>query len=309
MSHETMQAARVYEYGGPEVIMIEQTPRPEPKANEVLVRLKAAGVNPVDWKFRAGFMKQFMPLSFPWIPGLEGAGIVEAVGYGVTTFKPGQAVFGLIQNAYAEYAVANVAELFAKPEHLSFEEAASVPVGALTAWQATLVEPNLQPGQHVLIHGGSGGVGLYAVQFARWKGAHITATTSVANAGFVRSLGAETVIDYHTTKFEDVVRDVDAVIDTVGGDLLERSLQVTRPGGILITVAGRPDPEMGQARGIRVTSSYRADASFLMQITELLESKKVKPVVGAVFPLAQARQAQELSQTGHGRGRIILLTA
>jgi NADPH:quinone reductase-like Zn-dependent oxidoreductase len=202
-----------------------------------------------------------------------------------------------------------VAELFAKPEHLSFEEAASVPVGALTAWQATLVEPNLQPGQHVLIHGGSGGVGLYAVQFARWKGAHVTATTSVANAGFMRSLGAETVIDYHTTKFEDVVRDVDAVIDTVGGDLLERSLQVTRPGGILVTVAGRPDPEMGQARGIRVTSSYRADASFLMQITELLESKKVKPVVGAVFPLAQARQAQELSQTGHGRGRIILLTA
>jgi NADPH:quinone reductase-like Zn-dependent oxidoreductase len=304
-----MLAARIHGYGGPEVVVVEQAPRPEPKAGEALVRLKASGVNPADWKFRGGFMKQFMPLTFPWILGLEGAGIVEAIGPGVTTLKPGQAVFGPMNNSYAEYAVANAAELFAKPEHLSFEEAASVPVGALTAWQAVIVEAELQPGQHVLIHGGAGGVGLYAVQFAHWKGAHVTATASAANAEFVRALGAETVIDYHTTKFEDVVHDVDAVIDTVGGDLLERSLPVTKSGGILVTVAGWPDPEMGQARSIRVTSAHRANPSVLGQITELLESKQVKPVVGTVFPLTQARQAQELSQTGHGRGRIILLTA
>jgi NADPH:quinone reductase-like Zn-dependent oxidoreductase len=184
-----------------------------------------------------------------------------------------------------------------------------VPVGALTAWQAVIVEAELQPGQRVLIHGGAGGVGLYAVQLAHWKGAHVTATASAANVELVRALGAETVIDYHTTKFKDVVHDVDAVIDTVGGDLLERSLAGTKSGGILVTVAGRPDPEMGQARNLRVTSSHRADASVLWQISELLESKQVKPVVGTVFPLAQVRQAHELSQTGHGRGRIILLTA
>jgi NADPH:quinone reductase-like Zn-dependent oxidoreductase len=309
MSNETMLAARIHNYGGPEVIVVEQTPKPVPQAGEVLVRLKAAGVNPADWKFRSGFMKQFMPLTFPWTMGLEGAGIVEAVGQGVTAFKPGQAVFGTISHSYAQYALAAPAELLDKPEPLSFEEAAGVPVGALTAWQATLIEANVQPRQHVLVHGGAGGVGLFAVQFARWKGAHVTATASAANADFVRSLGAEEVIDYHTTKFEDAVHAVDAVIDTVGGDLLERSLQVTRQGGMMVTVAGRPDPEMGQARNIRVTSARRADPSALAEITELIVAQQVKPFVGVVFPLSQARQAQELSQTGHGRGRIILLTA
>ncbi len=307
MSNATMQAIRVHDYGGPEVLVLERVPRPEPMAGQVLVRLKAAGVNPADWKMRAGYYKPFMPLPLPWIPGLEAAGIVEAVGAGVTTLQSGQAVYGPIGNSYAEYAVAEAADLFTKPAHLSFEQVASVPVGALTAWQAVIEEAEVQPGQRVLVHGGAGGVGLFAVQFARWKGAHVTATTSAANADFVRSLGVETVIDYHATKFEDVVQDVDAVIDTVGGDIIERSLQVIRPGGILVTVAGRVDPEMGQARGVRATSSRRADTAKLRQITELLESKQLTPEVGKVFPLAQARQAHELSQTGHGRGRIVLL--
>ncbi len=307
MSNATMQAIRVHDYGGPEALVLERVPRPEPKAGQVLVRLKAAGVNPADWKMREGYYKQFMPLPLPWIPGLEAAGIVEAVGAGVTTLQSGQAVYGPIGNSYAEYAVAEAADLFTKPAHLSFEQVASVPVGALTAWQAVIEEAEVQPGQRVLVHGGAGGVGLFAVQFARWKGAHVTATTSAANADFVRSLGVETVIDYHATKFEDVVQDVDAVIDTVGGDIIERSLQVIRPGGILVTVAGRVDPEMGQARGVRATSSRRADTAKLRQITELLESKQLTPEVGKVFPLAQARQAHELSQTGHGRGRIVLL--
>ncbi len=309
MSNATMQAIRVHDYGGTEALVLERVPRPEPKAGQVLVRLKAAGVNPADWKMRAGYYKQFMPLPLPWIPGLEAAGIVEALGAGVTTLQPGQAVYGPIGNSYAEYAVAEAPDLFAKPAHLSFEQAASVPVGGLTAWQAVIEEAEVQPGQRVLVHGGAGGVGLFAVQFTRWKGAHVTATASAANADFVRSLGVETVIDYHATKFEDVVQDLDAVIDTVGGDIIERSLQVIRPGGILVTVAGRVDPEMGQARGVRATSSRRADTAKLQQITELLESKQVTPEVGKVYPFAQARQAHELSQTGHGRGRIVLLMA
>lgn len=309
MSNETMQAALIHDYGDAEQIKIERVSRPEPKAGEVLVRLKAAGVNPADWKMRGGAYKQFMPLSFPWIPGLEGAGIVEAVAPDVKTLKKGDAVYGPMGNSYAQYAVVSAADLVAKPAHLSFEQAASVPLGALTAWQAVIEEAEVQSGQHVLIHGGAGGVGLYAVQFAHWKGAHITVTASSANLDFVKSLGADRGIDYRTTKFEEVVKDVDAVIDTVGGDLVERSMHLIRPGGIFVTVAGRVDPEMGQAKGVRATSSRRADSSKLQQISDLLESKKIKPVVGKVFPLAQARQAQELSQTGHGRGRIVLSIA
>lgn len=306
MSSNTMQAARIHDYGGPEQIVVEQALCPEPKAGQVLIRIMAAGVNPADWKIRGGAFKQFMPLPFPWIPGLEGAGVVERVAPDVTGFKVGQAVYGTISNSYAQYAAVPAGELVLKPEHLSWEEAASVPVGALTAWQAVIEEAEVGAGQRVLIHGGAGGVGLYAVQLARWKGAHVTATASGANADFVRSLGAEKVIDYQKVKFEDVVRDVDAVIDTVGGDLIERSLPVIRSGGRFVTVAGRVDPEIGEARGIQVTSGRRADTAKLGQISQLLESKKLVPFVGKVFPLAQARQAHELSQTGHGRGRIVL---
>ncbi len=306
MSNETMQAARIHDYGGPEQIVFEPVPRPEPKAGEVLVRLKTAGVNPADWKMRAGYMKQFMPLAFPWIPGLEGAGTVEAVGPNVTTHKPGQAVLGPITKSYAEYAVAPATDLFAKPEFLTFEQAASVPVGALTAWGAVIDEAQVQPGQRVLVHGGAGGVGLYAVQIARWKGAQVTATTSTANADFVRSLGVEQVIDYHATRFEDIVKNMDVVIDTVGGDLAERSMRVIRPGGVYVTVAGRVALEMGHAHDVRATNARRADVARLQTIIELLQSNQIVPAVGKVFPLTQARQAQELSQTGHGRGRIVL---
>ena len=305
MSSQVMQAVRAHDYGSAEQLKLEQAPRPTPKDGEVLVRLIAAGVNPADWKYRSGMFKQFMPLHFPWIPGLEGAGVVAALGSSDIELNVGQPVFGPIMNSYAEYAVAPAKDLFRKPTNISFDQAATVPVGALTAWQAVIEDAGVKSGQRVLVHGGAGGVGLYAVQFARWKGAQVTATTSTANVDFVRSLGAH-VIDYKTTEFEQAVKDVDVVIDTVGGDLAERSMSVIKPGGIFITVAGRPDPEMGQSRGIRVTNSRRADTSKLEKVSELIESNQLKPEVGKVFSLAQARQAQEASQSGHGRGRIIL---
>lgn len=308
MSTINMQAVRFHAYGGPEVLVVEQTPRPQPQADQVLIRVVAAGVNPADNAFRAGYFKEFMPLPMPWIPGLEGAGIVEAVGENVTTFQPGQAVFGLVTGGYAEYAVAAASELQPKPAHLTFEEAASVPVGALTAWQA-VEQANVQAGQRVLVQGAAGGVGLYAVQLARLKGASVIGTASASNVEFVRSLGAETVIDYNATRFETAVRDLDVVIDTVGGEVVERSWQVLRPNGILITVAARLTPEAGQAHGVRAASSGRAAPETLKQVSELLEAKQLMPVVGARFTLAEARQAQELVQTKHGRGRIILLTA
>jgi NADPH:quinone reductase-like Zn-dependent oxidoreductase len=304
-----MQAVRFHDYGGPEMLVLEQVPRPQPQPDQVLIRLQATGVNPADWKMRAGFYKEFMPLPLPWTPGLDGAGIVEAVGADITRFRKGQAVYGIVTGGYAGYAIAPASDLQPKPAHLSFEQAASAPMGALTAWQAVIEEAKVQPGQRVLVHGAAGGVGIYAVQFARWKGAHVIGTASAANIEFVRSLGAETVIDYDATPFETALKDVDVVVDTVGGEVLERSWAVLRPGGALVTIAALLSPEAGQAHGVQAMTAARAATEKLGQISELIESKQIKPIVGAVFPLAKARQAQELSQTGHGRGRIVLLTA
>jgi NADPH:quinone reductase-like Zn-dependent oxidoreductase len=309
MSNGTMQAIRIHDYGGPEELVLEQAACPQPQAGQILIRLLAAGVNPADWKMRSGMYKAFMQFQFPWTPGLEGAGVVEDVGADVTGFRQGQAVFGRIAGSYAEYAVTSASDLQPKPADLTFEQAASVSVGALTAWQAVVEVAQVKAGQRVLVHGAAGGVGLYAVQFARWKGARVTGTASAGNLEFVRSLGAEEAIDYNAAPFETVVHDMDVVVDTVGGDLPERSLKVTRPGGTLVSVAARLTPEMGQALNIRTPELGRAPSEKLKSITELLESKQIRPAVGKVFQLSDARQAHELSQTGHGRGRIILKIA
>jgi NADPH:quinone reductase-like Zn-dependent oxidoreductase len=301
-----MQAIQAHDYGGSEVLVLEQASRPEPNTDQVLIRLKAAGVNPADWKYRGGLYKQFMPLQFPWTPGMEGSGIIEAVGADVRTFKKGDEVYGIVTGGYAEYALALASDVQLRPAGLTFEEAVSLPVGALTAWGAVVEAASVEAGQRVLVHGAAGGVGAYAVQLAKWSGAHVTGTASEDNLEFVRSLGAENVIDYNATRFETVLSDMDVVIDTVGGDVPERSFQVLHPGGIFVTVAARLTEEAGKAQNIRAVGARRASTDKLKQISELIETKQLTPVVGAVFPLSEARQAQELSQTGHGRGRIIL---
>jgi NADPH:quinone reductase-like Zn-dependent oxidoreductase len=308
MDNKTMHAIQIENYGGPEALKLVEVPIPQPGEGQVLIRVHAAGVNPADWKFRAGYMKQFMPLPMPWTPGLDGAGVVEALGPGVTRFRLGQAVYGPMAGAYAEYAVVPATDLQIKPDRLSFDEAASVPVGALTAWGAVIDTANVQNGQRVLVHGAAGGVGLYMAQFARWKGAEVFGTASTANLDFVRSIGAE-AIDYSAGPFEQKVRDVDVVLDTVGGDLPQRSLQVLRKGGTLVTVAGRLAEGFGKAEGIRATGSGRASVERLKDISQLIEEGKVRPAVYKVFSLAEARQAHELSQTSHGRGRIVLQIA
>ena len=306
MSNATIQAIQAHDYGGPEVLVLEQAPRPEPNADQVLIRLTAAGVNPADWKNRSGLYKQFMPLNFPWTPGMEGSGVVEAVGANVTSFKKGDEVYGIVNGGYAEYALALASDVQPKPANLTFEEAASLPVGVLTAWGAVIDTANVQTGQRVLVHGAAGGVGAYAVQLAKWKGAHATGTASADNVKFVRSLGADHVIDYNATRFETVLSDMDVVIDTVGGDLPERSWKVIRPGGIFVTVAARLAQDAGKAQNIRAVNAGRASTDKLKQVSGLIEAKQLNPVTGALFPLDEARQAQALSQAGHGRGRIIL---
>jgi NADPH:quinone reductase-like Zn-dependent oxidoreductase len=304
--NRTMQAIQAQDYGGPEILALNQVPRPKPAADQLLIRLKAAGVNPVDSKVQSGKFKQLMPLTFPWIPGLEGSGIVEAVGTNVTSFKRGDEVYGIVSGGYAEYTLALASDIDRKPAGLTMEQAAAIPLGALTAWGAVIEAANIQAGQRLLIHGAAGGVGSYAVQLAKWKGAHVTGTTSAENLEFVRSLGAEDVIDYKTTRFEKIIKDLDAVIDTVGGDLAERSFQVIRPGGIFVTVAAQPTKGVGDLETIRTARAGRVSADHLKQISALVEAQQIKPIVGKVFQLAAARQAQELSQTGHGRGRTIL---
>lgn len=304
-----MHAVRIHDYGGPDVLVYEKAPCPQPKAGEVLIRVNAAGVNPADCAMRTGAYKQFMPLQFPWTPGVEGAGTVEEVGADVSTFQIAQRVYGILSGTYAEYAIALAKDIQPIPAQLSFERAASIPMGALTAWGAVIDAANVEAGQHVLVHGAAGGVGLYAVQVARWKGAHVIGTASAGNLEFVRSLGAESVIDYNAAPFEEIVHDLDVVVDTVGGDIPERSWKVLRTDGIFVTVAARLAPEAGKAQGVRAVTGRRTAPEMLSKISELIVSKHITPVVDRVFPLKDARQAQELSQTRHGRGRILLQIA
>jgi NADPH:quinone reductase-like Zn-dependent oxidoreductase len=306
MSVKMMQAIRVHTFGGPEVLVLDQAPVPQPAAGQVLVRVMAAGVNPADWKMRAGLYQAWRPIPLPYTPGLEAAGTVEAVGPDVTDFKPGQAVFGPVSGGYAEYAIASAGDLQPKPANLTFEEAASVPIGALTAWGSLVEEAKVQPGQRVLVQGAAGGVGIFGVQLAHWKGAYVIGTASAGNADFVRSLGADQVVDYQAAPFENVIHDMDLVFDTVGGDVFERSLKVLRAGGVLVTIAAQAAPGMGQAQGVQVARGGRAPAGSLAQIAGLLAAGKVKTYVSAVLPLADAPKAHEMSQTGHTRGKIVL---
>jgi NADPH:quinone reductase-like Zn-dependent oxidoreductase len=309
----TMQAIRYHAYGGPEQLVFERVPRPELKPGTVLVRVKAAGVNPWDWKLRMGAYRQFMPIDFPYTPGIELAGVIEEIGPEVSGFGRGQAVYGSASGTNAEYAVAPASSLAPKPAALTFDQAAAVAVGATTAWRALFDAAGLQAGQRLLIQGAAGGVGSFAVQLARWRGAHVIGTASARNLDFVRSLGAEEVIDYQATPVERAVHDVDVVLDTVGGDVEERSLQVLRPGGVFVTVAGQPPEEKAQARGVRAAGVGQGDPArtgeLLRQIEDLIESGQIKVQVTNVFPLAQAGQAHALSQTGHGQGRIVLHVA
>jgi NADPH:quinone reductase-like Zn-dependent oxidoreductase len=254
----------------------------------------------------AGGYKQFMQLQFPWIPGVEGAGVVEAVGEGVSASRPGQEVYGILTGAYAEFAVALATDIQPKPSNLTFEQAAVAPMSALTAWNAVIDVANVQAGQRVLVHGAAGGVGSSAVQLAKWRGTRVIGTASAGNLEFVRSLEAESAIDYNAAPFETVVHDLDVVVDTVGGDIPDRSWQVLCPSGIFVTVAGRLAPEAGKAQGIQAMGARRAPVEKLSQVSELLVFKELVPAVGRVLPLSEARQAQELGQTRHGRGRILL---
>ena len=299
-----IKAVRYHEYGDSGKLTVESVPRPAPKAGEVLVRVHFSGVNPVDWKLRSGMYKAFMPVTFPSTPGREFSGVVEEAGQGVTGFSKGQKVFGAANGSYAEYVVVPAKDLAPIPNGVTFEQAASVPLGALTAW-GVIGDANLKPGQTVVVVGAAGGVGLFAVQFAKAKGAKVFGAASRGNLDFVRSLGAEPV-DYTAGPLSAKVKDADVVIDTVGGDALNAAYGLVKKGGLLLTVAGMPSEDKAKELGITAKSSGNKGSEPLPKIAEMLAAGKLITAPSKVFPLAQAGAAQDLSQAGHGRGRILL---
>src|ERR1043165_7414418 len=259
-ANPTMKAIVIHQYGGPEVLKYEDVPRPEPKEDQILVRVIAAGVHPVDGMIRSGMFAKNGEGAFPMILGGDVAGVVERVGNRITKFKAGDPVFAYVSldsgGGYAQYAVVPEKEAAPKPKSLSYEEAAAVPIVALTAWQALIDVAKLSAGQTVLIHGGSGGVGSFAIQIAKARGAKVIATASTANQDLLKQLGADTAIDYTKTKFEDVAKEVDVVFDTVGRDTLTRSYSIVKKGGIITTIVARPDQAQLDKYGIRGTSVW-----------------------------------------------------
>ena len=309
-----MKAIVVHNYGGPEVLKYEDTRRPEPKEDQILVRAIEAGVNPVDASIRSERGAKFFGITLPFIPGYDIAGVVEKTGAKIAKFKPGDSVYAYLSlkdgGGYAEYAVATEVEAAPKPKSIRFVEAAGVPVVALTAWQALIDTAKLSVGQTVLIHGGSGGVGSFAIQIAKARGAKVIATASTANQDLLKQLGADVAIDYTKQKFEDVAKDVDVVLDSVGKDTLARSYGVVKKGGFIVTLVSRLDQAELDKHGIRGASlSVNPDSSELAEIGKLIDANKIKVIVSQTFPLSEAMKAQEQVATGHTRGKIVLKVA
>ena len=304
-----MKAVLIREYGDNDVVKIESVDRPEPKAGQVLVKVHTAGVNPIDYKIRSG-AGQRLGMTLPIHMGGELVGVIEQLGAGVEGFKRGDAIFGMVHTgAFAEYAVAKASDMVRKPSNLNFVQAAAVPLAGSTAWQAIFDEAGLKEGQRLLITNSSGGVGSLAVQFAKAKGAHVTAVASARNEGFVRSLGADEFIDYTSQPFEQVARDMDVVFDTMGGETFQRAFQTLRKGGFMVTVVAFPEGE-AERYGVGVTRSFTLpSAPNLTAIKELVEAGKVTPHVDKVLPLAEIKQALALSESGHARGKIVLAIA
>ena len=306
-----MKAVRIHEYGGPEALKYEEAPRPDPGQSEVLVRVHAAGVNPIDWKIREGYLKQFVPLQLPFVPGLDVSGTVEQIGADSRGFAVGDAVYArtnmMRDGAYAEFVVIAASDLAKKPASLDHVHSAAVPVAALTAWEALFAESamNLSAGQTVLIHGGAGGVGSLAVQLAKWRGAKVIATGSANNQTFLQQLGAEVVIDYGQQRFEEIARNVDGVLDAIGGETQTRSWTTLKRGGVLVSLLGPPASAEAEAHGVKGVTVMMSP-NRLDQIARLIDEGHLKITVSKIVPLSQARKAQDLSQAGHVRGKVVL---
>jgi NADPH:quinone reductase-like Zn-dependent oxidoreductase len=310
-SSATMKAVVVNEYGGPEVLKYQDAPRPEPKDDEILVRVMAAGVNPVDSYVRQG---RFGKSNLPMIIGSDIAGVVEKTGATAKKFKPGDAVYCYLSvmrgGGYAEFAIARESETALKPKNIDFVTAAAVPLAGTTAWQALIDSGKIEKGQTVLIHGGSGGVGTFAIAIAKARGTKVIATASSAHQPTLKQLGVDQAIDYTTTKFEDVVKDVDLVLNCVRADALARSYGVVKKGGAIVSITDEPDQAECAKRGITCSRmGANPDAKVLEELTKLIEARKMTPIVSQTLPLAEASKAHQQIETRHTLGKIVLKVA
>jgi NADPH:quinone reductase-like Zn-dependent oxidoreductase len=310
----TMKAVVIHGYGGPQVLKYEDVRRPEPNEDQLLVRVIAAGVNPVDGMIRSGMFDKEGNRAFPIILGGDVAGVVEKLGSKVTKFKAGDPVFAYVSlddsGGYAQYALVTEREAAPKPKSLTYVEAAAVPIAGMTAWQALVDTAKLSAGQTVLIHGGSGGVGSFAIQIAKARGAKVIATASTANQEFLKQLGADVAIDYTKQKFEDIAKDVDVVLDSIGRDTLARSYGVVKKGGIIVSLVARPNQDELQKHSIRGTAlNVESTSEQLAEIGELIDARKIKVIVSQTLPLSEAMKAQQQVATGHTRGKIVLKIA
>ncbi|WP_445525622.1 NADP-dependent oxidoreductase [Streptomyces cyslabdanicus] len=310
---ETMRAIGQDVLGGPEVLREIELERPVPRPNEVLVRVRAAGVNPTDWKHRAGGGFLGEP---PFVLGWDVSGVVEATGVGASLFRPGDEVFGMLpypfgHGSHAEYVTAPARTFAPKPGGIDHTQAGALPLVSLTAWQALVERADLRAGQRVLIHAAAGGVGHVAVQIAKARGTYVLGTASAGKHDFLRGIGVDEPVDYRSTDFAEAVRDVDVVLDTIGGDTSLRSLRVLRPGGIVVSIlpVGSDDLYREAERlGVRaVRMLVDADHHGMEEIAELVAQGGLRAAVADTFPLAEAARAHELGETGRTTGKLVLL--
>lgn len=308
---ELMKAVRYHEYGGPETLVVEQIPKPLPESGQVLVRIHATSVNPVDWRLREGEMKAFIQVQFPATVGRDLAGVIDTVGAEVTRLRPGDEVFAVMPReafgAYAEYAVLDDSAVALKPTTLDFVQAAAIPMSALVAWQAMVEAGGLKAGDKVFVHAAAGSVGGIAVQIASALGAHVTAAASAESRSMVEGYGAQRFVDYAAETFEDMVDGQDIVLDTIAGDIQERSWGLLKPNGIMISTLGIADPNRAKELGVRATSVVcTPSAEQLSRIAEMIDAGKIRTNIAAVLTLDEAAKAQELNRTGALKGKIVL---
>ena len=313
-----MHAIQLRETDGTDALTLQDVPRPEPDRDELLVRVHAAGVNPLDWLICRGMVSELVDTALPWIPGWDLSGVVASVGSDVTDFESGDRVFGTVRlpesgGAFAEYITVTAEEVTTKPESLSHTEAAGVPMVGQTAFHALSEEAGLESGQRVLVHAAAGGVGHMAVQFAANTGADVIGTASGYNEAFLRDLGVDEFVNYREERFEDVLTDIDVVLDSVGGEVLERSVDVVRPGGVVVTLPERPSERLVKKCRAEHEIEVRffdvvvdAEPSTLERVATRVEASKVRPEISETYPLAGVKEALDRSAAGHVRGKLVL---
>lgn len=309
-----MKAVQISAYGDRSVLKVNtNSPKPSLKQGQILVENEAAGINPVDWKFRAGYLQKMAPVSLPVILGGDFAGTVIEIGEGVSAFKIGDEVYGqaIILNggsgSFAQFVAANCTNTARKPKSSTFEQAAALPLAGVSALTALEDHMKLKRGQKMLIHGGAGGIGSLAIQIAKAKGAYVATTVAARDVDFVKELGADEVIDYKTQQFEKILKGFDAAFDTVGGEITNKSFQVLKKGGILVSMTGQPDQENAQTYGVfAIGQGTNTDTAHLTRLTELVDSGKVNVIIDRVFQLKEVQKAFAYQETGHPRGKVVL---